>query len=120
MDEGLSENFEKEESLTSRDGDAWPILSAKDYAATSIFQPQTLLREARRQKNLPLSSVPEVCLLDPDGDIVRFLKRTDVGRVHDGWACYHTELIVFDLKGIGEIGVVGCAVGASRPTLGTR
>jgi hypothetical protein len=31
-----------------------------------------LLREARRQKGLPSAAVPEVCILDPDGDIVRY------------------------------------------------
>jgi hypothetical protein len=33
-----------------------------------------------------------VCLLDPDGDVVRYLRRTDAATLHPGWACYHTEL----------------------------
>ena len=36
----------------------------------------------------------------------------DAGRTHEGWACYHTELLAFDLDGVGEVGIVGCAVGA--------
>ena len=36
--------------------------------------------------------VPLVCLLDPDGDVVRYLRRTDAAALHPGWACYHTEL----------------------------
>jgi hypothetical protein len=32
--------------------------------------------------------------------------------MHERWACYHTELLAFDLAGIGEAGIVGCAVGA--------
>ena len=51
-------------------------------------------------------------MLDPDGDVVRYLKRKGAGRIHEGWACYHTELLAFDLDGIGEVGIVGCAVGA--------
>ncbi|NGX97224.1 nucleoside phosphorylase [Bradyrhizobium betae] len=90
----------------------WPINSGKDYTASSIFRPEALLREARRQKELPLLAVPEVCVLDPDGDIVRRLKRVGAGRSHAGWACYHTELLTFDLDGVGEAGIVGCAVGA--------
>ncbi|OAF16638.1 uridine phosphorylase [Bradyrhizobium centrolobii] len=90
----------------------WPIASEKDYSAASIFRPEALLREARRQRQLPLVAVPEICVLDPDGDVVRYLKRTGAGRIHEGWACYHTELLAFDLDGIGEVGVVGCAVGA--------
>ena len=91
---------------------AWPIVSLKDHKAASVFRPEALLREARRQRQLPLVAVPEICVLDPDGDVVRHLKRTGAGRVHDGWACYHTELLAVDLDGIGEVGIVGCAVGA--------
>lgn len=104
------------ESLTA-DQEGWPILSGKDHDAPSVFQPEALLREARRQKGLPLLSVPTVCVLDPDGDIVRHLLRSGAGRVHEGWACYHTNLVAFDADGIGQIGVVGCAVGASFAVL---
>jgi uridine phosphorylase len=60
--------------------------------------------------------VPKVCLLDPDGDIVRQLRAEDRARRHEGWVCYHTDMWVFDLNG-QEIGVVGCAVGASFAVL---
>src|SRR6266705_5704758 len=91
---------------------AWPIVGVKDHKAPSVFRPEALLREARRQRQLPLVAVPEICVLDPDGDVVRHLKRIGAGRVHEGWACYHTELLAFDLDGVGEVGIVGCAVGA--------
>src|SRR5262245_40734541 len=69
----------------------WPIVNRKDHEAPSAFRPEALLREARRQRQLPLVAVPEVCLLDPDGDVVRHIKKSGNGRVHEGWACYHTE-----------------------------
>ena len=90
----------------------WPIVHRKDHDAPSVFRPEALLREARRQKQLPLLAVPEVCLLDPDGDVVRHIKKEGKGRTHEGWACYHTELVAFDLAGFGEVGIVGCVVGA--------
>ncbi len=89
-----------------------PILHDKDFSAPSVFLPQALLREARRQKSLPLLPVPDICVLDPDGDIVRHLRQTGRGHLHEGWACYHTELLAFNLEGVGEVGIVGCAVGA--------
>src|SRR5579863_9171246 len=46
-----------------------PILSHKRYDASSAFTPESLLREARRQKGLSNVAVPEICILDPDGDI---------------------------------------------------
>ncbi len=89
----------------------YPLLAAKDFEAASLFTPANLLREARRQKDLDDVSVPAVCLLDPDGDIVGYLASTGRGGRHTGWACYHTDMWVVDLDGI-EVGVVGMAVGA--------
>jgi uridine phosphorylase len=97
---------------TDRADIAWPIVEGKDLEAPSVFRPEALLREARRQRQLPLVAVPEICILDPDGDVVRHLKRTGAGRIHEGWACYHTELLAFGLDNVGEVGIVGCAVGA--------
>ena len=51
-----------------------PILAEKHYGSPSAFTPESLLREARRQKSAITEPVPDVCLLDPDGDIVRHLK----------------------------------------------
>jgi uridine phosphorylase len=86
------------------------ILSNKDYSAESVFEPKSLLREARRQKGLRTEPVPRICILDPDGDIVRFLKRTEQAE-RLTWPCYHTELFGFRLGHL-RAGVVGCAVGA--------
>ncbi len=93
------------------DEDTAPILSEKHYEAPSAFTPESLLREARRQKSAVTESVPEVCLLDPDGDILRQIKAEGRARRHDGWVCYHTDLFVFEEEGL-TMGVVGCAVGA--------
>lgn len=83
-----------------------------DFAAPSVFQPGHLLREARRQKGLPDRDVPEVCVLDPDGDLVRHLRRVGQARPSPSWACYHTDLTEFALADGTVAGVVGCAVGA--------
>jgi uridine phosphorylase len=101
---------------TDQTSSEWPIVNGKDHSAPSVFRPEALLREARRQRGLPLAAVPEVCILDPDGDVVRHLRRTGAGRVHEGWACYHTDLLRFDLDGV-EAGIIGCAVGAPLAVL---
>lgn len=93
-----------------------PILEHKHYAAAAVFKPENLLREARRQRGLPNLSVPEICILDPDGDIVRALRMDGRGQPFPGWACYHTEMLAFDLDG-ERVGIVGCAVGASFAVL---
>lgn len=53
-----------------------PILLNKQYAEPTAFVAENLLRKARRQKSLARVNVPRICILDPDGDIVRWLVRT--------------------------------------------
>jgi uridine phosphorylase len=93
-----------------------PIITGKEPSAPSVFSPLTLITEARRQKNLPEAQVPPVCVLDPDGDIVRFLVRTGQGTVSPAWPCYHSTMYEFDLAG-ARVGIVGCAVGAPYAVL---
>ena len=88
-----------------------PILSNKYYDQPSVFVPANLLRHARRQKAVPVGCVPEICVLDPDGDLFRHLRDSGTRR-NPHWACYHTELYDLDAQG-EEVGVIGCAVGAS-------
>src|SRR5258708_5750903 len=88
-----------------------PILHNKRPSAPSVFRPSAILREARRQKGLPGVDVPAVCILDPDGDLVRRLRKEGRSKHFEGWPCYHTQLDVFDLSG-QVVGIVGCAVGA--------
>ena len=93
-----------------------PILEHKNYAAPTVFGPDALLREARRQKGIAVGTVPAVCVLDPDGDLVRRLALPGRGRVDRTWACYHTQLIRV-VESELEFGFVGYAVGASFAVL---
>jgi uridine phosphorylase len=88
-----------------------PILDHKDPDASSVFLPIALVREARRQKGVDPANVPPVCILDPDGDILRRLKRTGQASHFENWPCYHTDLHTFALAG-RTVGIVGCVVGA--------
>jgi uridine phosphorylase len=87
------------------------ILGRKNTSAPSVFLPAALLREARRQKGLATVDVPPVCILDPDGDVVRRLRQTGEAKPFEAWPCYHTRLDTFTLAG-RTVGIVGCAVGA--------
>ncbi|WFU45190.1 nucleoside phosphorylase [Bradyrhizobium sp. CB82] len=102
--------------MAINDGGIPPILAQKHYTEPSAFTPENLLRQARRQKQIASSSIPDICLLDPDGDIVRSLLARGDARLESGWACYHTQLYAFSRGGI-EFGIVGCAVGASYAVL---
>ena len=88
-----------------------PLLQHKFYDASSAFTPESLLREARRQKGLAVENVPAVCVLDPDGDLVCHLRSAGRAHLERSWACYHTDLYRASVDGL-EFGLLGCAVGA--------
>ena len=71
------------------------ILPNKYYKEPSVFLPENLLREARRQKNKRECDVPMICLLDPDGDLADHLLKRDLAKKNDCWACYHSSLYNF-------------------------
>jgi hypothetical protein len=78
-----------------------PILENKYVNDPTVFTPESLLREARRQKSLPKIKVPEICILDPDGDIVHNLVVKKRALHHPTWA--QADI---------EFGIIGCVVGA--------
>ncbi len=93
-----------------------PILGNKKYDHESLFKPEKMLRETRRQKNIPEGQLPRICILDPDGDILSNLLATNSAEINPYWACYHTKLYNFKYDEI-EFGIIGCAVGASFAVL---
>src|SRR5260370_4893681 len=72
-----------------------PLLNHKHFDEPSVFTPENLLREARRQKGLTFGRVPTICVLDPDGDLVDHLHATGRAHRHPAWACYNTTLDTF-------------------------
>ena len=93
-----------------------PILRGKHHRSPSIFTPDALLREACRQKNIAAGTVPDICILDPDGDIVRYLVAAKRAHRLAAWPCYHTDLHTFEHEDL-TYGIVGCAVGAAFAVL---
>ena len=106
--------YERASSMTSESNP--PILAEKSYAEDAVFRPENLLREGRRQRDVAMGDVPEVCLLDPDGDIVRWLIDQKKANRSRFWACYHTDLYTLEHEG-RQVGVIGNAVGAAFAVL---
>jgi hypothetical protein len=93
-----------------------PLLSRDDHDRPSVFRPENMLREARRQKGLSAEPVPPFCVLDPDGDIVRYVRKHRNAVCSPTWACYHTEMWEWDEMGT-RFGIVGSAVGGAFSVL---
>jgi uridine phosphorylase len=93
-----------------------PLLARCDHGAPSVFRVENMLREARRQKELAWGHVPEVCVIDPDGDIVDHVRQRFAATRCPQWACYHTRMWEWTAGGI-RCGIVGRVVGGSFSVL---
>src|SRR5260221_315013 len=92
------------------------LLENKSYSEPSVFLPENLLRESKRQKNIPNGSVPEICVLDPDGDLADYLLKIEKATLQANWACYHSKMYSFNINGI-EVGIIPFIVGSSYAVL---
>lgn len=100
---------------TPRPSGFLPLIERADHRAPSVFRPENMMREARRQKGLKTGPVPRTVLLDPDGDMVDYVRAKGAMR-SPYWACYHTDMWVWEEGGL-SFGIVGYAVGASFSVL---
>jgi uridine phosphorylase len=88
-----------------------PILQHKHPSEPSVFRPENLLREARRQLGRPAVGVPATVILDPDGDLADYAVASLGATREAGWACYHSQMLSLELAG-RRIGIVPRVVGA--------
>lgn len=93
-----------------------PLIERADHRAPSVFRPENMMREARRQKGLAAGQVPRIVLLDPDGDMVDYVRAHRAARRSTVWACYHTDMWEWEEEGLA-FGIVGYAVGSSFSVL---
>jgi uridine phosphorylase len=95
---------------------AIPLIERDDFSAPSIFRPENMLRESRRQKGLAAAPVAPICILDPDGDMVRYVRQTKDAKRAAHWACYHTCMWEWEEEG-QRFAIIGSAVGGSFAVL---
>lgn len=93
-----------------------PLTLPKAYSAASLFAPEKLVREARRQLGLPSDPIPAVVLLDPDGDVLRHLQKAGGARRVPHWACYHSQMWTATIGGT-PVGIVPNVVGGPYAVL---
>ena len=82
---------QKDKALTSAD-----ILKNKSYAEPSVFNQEPFAR-SRRQNGIPLGKVPRICILDPDGNLLDYLKNKNRALLNKFWACYHSNLYTSEI-----------------------
>jgi len=87
----------------------FPLLS-HPLDAESVFTPQALIEAVRAEKGMISVTVPEVCVLEFDGDLTDQLVRSNAVERWKTWACFHTPMFALEVDG-RQCGIVPRAIG---------
>ena len=92
-----------------------PLLkhSLKDESA---FRPEALIAAVRAERGIADMAIPEICVLDFDGDLTDWLARTGRSKPAAGWACFHSLMQMVELDGVA-VGVVDRTIGGPYAVL---
>ena len=94
---------------------ALPLFRHRMHQA-SAFTPEALVLAVQRQRNLPHTNVPPICVLDFDGDLTDWLVESGQAVVHPTWACFHTVMYAFQVDGLA-CGLVARTIGGPYAVL---
>lgn len=89
-----------------------------DHGAPSAFTPEGLLEAVAVARGLPHTRVPQVVILEFDGDLYDRL-RAGGAPACETWACFHTPMCLVDVDGTA-CGVVPRTIGGPFATLVTE
>jgi uridine phosphorylase len=82
----------------------------------SEFTPQALIEAVRTKRRLASVAVPEVCILEFDGDLTDHLVQSKAVFSWGNWACFHTPMFALEVDG-KSCGIVPRAIGGSYAVL---
>jgi len=91
-------------------------LFGHDLAASSAFTAAALLEAVRAERNLPRDPVPEVCVLEFDGDLTDWLVATGRAKRWRSWACFHTSMETVEADG-DSFGLIARTIGGPYAVL---
>lgn len=84
--------------------------------APSAFTPEALLEAVRVERNLPPDPVPDVCVLEFDGDLTDWLVATGRAKSWHPWACFHTSMQALEVDG-DNVGLIARTIGGPYAVL---
>jgi len=84
--------------------------------APSAFTPENLLEAVRTERDLPRDPVPEVCILEFDGDLTDWLVGMGLATRWRPWACFHTSMETVEVDG-ERVGVIARTIGGPYAVL---
>jgi uridine phosphorylase len=68
-----------------------PLLDHPLHAPT-VFRPEELVQAVRDQRGRDPTGIPDICVLDFDGDLTDALVNAHEVRACDAWPCFHTKM----------------------------
>jgi uridine phosphorylase len=82
----------------------------------SAFTPETLVSAVRAERRLSAQKVPEVCVLEFDGDLTDALVMKGAATHCEAWACFHTTMFSIQLDGV-RCGLIPRTIGGPYAVL---
>jgi uridine phosphorylase len=92
-----------------------PLL-AHTINAPTAFSPESLVGAVRAERQLEVVPIPEVCVLEFDGELTDWLILTGRAKPYRGWACFHTIMYSFEVEGM-TYGIVPRTIGGPYAVL---
>ena len=75
-----------------------PLLNHPLHAPT-VFRPEELVQAVRDQRQPEATDMPEICVLDFDGDLTDALVNAHEVQVCEAWSCFHTSMWSLTIDG---------------------
>jgi uridine phosphorylase len=82
----------------------------------TAFSPESLVEAVRSDRHLDAVPIPEVCILEFDGDLTDWLVSTGLAKPYREWACFHSTMYSFDMEGV-TYGIVPRTIGGPYAVL---
>jgi uridine phosphorylase len=93
----------------------WPILD-HPLEAPTVFSPGELIQAVRDRRGMDHAGLPEVCVLDFDGDLSDALVESGEATPCAAWPCFHTAMHVIE-AGPARCGLIARTIGGPYAVL---
>lgn len=95
--------------------DGYPLLK-HSYEAQSVFTPENLIEAVKSTRNIQEINIPEICILEFDGDLTDKLKQQGELTHCTSWPCFHTDMWCWSQNDI-HCGIIPRTIGGPYTVL---
>lgn len=82
----------------------------------TAFSAESLVEAVRIERGIAAELIPQICVLEFDGDLTDWLVSTGKAKLYKPWACFHTKMFSFEVKGF-TCGIVSRTIGGPYAVL---